>query len=954
MKFGHFSDTAREYVITTPRTPLPWINYLGSEAFFSLVSHTAGGYSFYRDAKLRRITRYRYNNVPADSNGRYYYIKDGDTVWNPGWQPTQTELDSYECRHGLGYSIITGKKNSLTAKLELFVPVGDNCEIDRLVLTNESDVPKSFTIFSYLEFCLWNAVDDSTNFQRNFSTGEVEVEGSTIYHKTEYRERRNHYALFTVNTPIDGFDTSRDAFLGAWRSNANPEVVENGRCTNSVAHGWAPVGVHQVNVTLQPGESRSLIFVLGYIENPEDEKWAAPGVINKTRAQAMAARYATDAQVDAALARLHDHWNNLLSTYSVKSSDEKLDRMVNTWNQYQCMVTFNMSRSASYYESGTGRGMGFRDSCQDLLGFVHLIPARARERILDIAATQFPDGSAYHQYQPLTKKGNMDIGSGFNDDPLWLIAAVYAYLGETGDYSILDETVDFDNDHSLAQPLLEHLRRSFGYLRTHKGPHGLPLIGRADWNDCLNLNCFSKEPGESFQTTGPSEGPVAESVFIAGMYVKYGNAFAEILDATGHADEAAAVLAEVAEMEHTVLTAGWDGRWFRRAYDAYGHVVGGEVCGEGKIFIEPQGMCVMAGIGVKTGEAVTALQSVKEKLDTKYGIVLLQPAYTKYHLELGEISSYPPGYKENAGIFCHNNPWVSCAETVVGHGDRAFEIYKKTCPAYIEDISEIHRTEPYVYSQMVAGRDAATLGEAKNSWLTVRLLPQSSSPQWAAAFSVRSLYTGVLLHEPENSPTLLRAQQNKGVFFVCSLSGMVIPRAFFCIDRKHDHQRTEGISWVGNLNGVCIGPIPKFLSDMRHGMPAGGKDVIVPFPKAALNTPAIAVDMVAGPEKRQLSAQAPHIIILTCVELKLGHPCKYLFFDAANRAARRIKDSQAMPPGKLTLDHKQGIPIFIVNIIAVEPGEHPLLEKHLHCVSSLHFPAQYLLPSSHLLALCLL
>ena len=954
MKFGHFSDSAREYVITTPRTPLPWINYLGSEAFFSLVSHTAGGYSFYRDAKLRRITRYRYNNVPADSNGRYYYIKDGDTVWNPGWQPTQTELDSYECRHGLGYSIITGKKNSLTAKLELFVPVGDNCEIDRLVLTNESDVPKSFTVFSYLEFCLWNAVDDSTNFQRNFSTGEVEVEGSTIYHKTEYRERRNHYALFTVNTPIDGFDTSRDAFLGAWRSNANPEVVENGRCTNSVAHGWAPVGVHQVNVTLQPGESRSLIFVLGYIENPEDEKWAAPGVINKTRAQAMAARYATDAQVDAALARLHDHWNNLLSTYSVKSSDEKLDLMVNIWNQYQCMVTFNMSRSASYYESGTGRGMGFRDSCQDLLGFVHLIPARARERILDIAATQFPDGSAYHQYQPLTKKGNMDIGSGFNDDPLWLIAAVYAYLGETGDYSILDESVDYDNDHSLAQPLLEHLRRSFGYLRTHKGPHGLPLIGRADWNDCLNLNCFSKEPGESFQTTGPSEGPVAESVFIAGMYVKYGNQFAEILDSTGHTDEAAAVRAEVAEMEHTVLTAGWDGSWFRRAYDAFGHVIGGEECEEGKIFIEPQGMCVMAGIGVNTGEAVTALQSVKDKLDTKYGIVLLQPAYTKYHLELGEISSYPPGYKENAGIFCHNNPWVSCAETVVGHGDRTFEIYKKTCPAYIEDISEIHRTEPYVYSQMVAGRDAATLGEAKNSWLTVRLLPQSSSPQWAAAFSVRSLYTGVLLHEPENSPTLLRAQQNKGVFFVCSLSGMVIPRAFFCIDRKHDHQRAEGISWVGNLNGVCIGPIPKLLGDMRHGMPAGGKDVIVPFPKAALNTPAIAVDMVAGPEKRQLSAQAPHIIILTCVELKLGHPCKYLFFDAANRAARRIKDSQAMPPGKLTLDHKQGIPIFIVNIIAVEPGEHPLLEKHLHCVTSLHLPAQYLLPASHLLALCLL
>ena len=718
MKFGHFDDDAREYVITTPRTPLPWINYLGSEAFFSLVSHTAGGYSFYKDAKLRRITRYRYNNVPADSNGRYYYIKEGSTIWNPGWQPTQTELDFYECRHGLGYSIITGKKNRLAARLELFVPVGDNCEIDRLVLTNESDAPKSFTVFSYVEFCLWNAVDDSTNFQRNFSTGEVEVEGSTIYHKTEYRERRDHYALYTVNAPVDGFDTSRDAFLGAWRSNANPEVVEKGACTNSHAHGWAPVGVHQINVTLNPGESRSLIYILGYIENPQEEKWTAPGVINKTRAHELMARYATDAQVDEALAKLHAHWNTLLSTYMVRSSDEKLDRMVNIWNQYQCMVTFNMSRSASYYESGTGRGMGFRDSCQDLLGFVHLIPARARERILDIAATQFPDGSAYHQYQPLTKKGNMDVGSGFNDDPLWLIAAVYAYLGETGDMSILDEQVDFDNDHTLAQPLLEHLRRSFGYLTTHKGPHGLPLIGRADWNDCLNLNCFSDTPGESFQTTGPSEGPVAESVFIAGMYVKYGNEFAEILEATGHADEAAAVRKEVAGMEHAALTAGWDGKWFRRAYDAYGHVVGGQECEEGQIFIEPQGMCVMAGIGVDTGEAVTALQSVQTRLDTKYGIVLLQPAYTKYHLELGEISSYPPGYKENAGIFCHNNPWVSCAETVVGHGDRAFEIYKKTCPAYIEDISEIHRTEPYVYSQMVAGCDAATFGEAKNSWLT--------------------------------------------------------------------------------------------------------------------------------------------------------------------------------------------------------------------------------------------
>ena len=475
---------------------------------------------------------------------------------------------------------------------------------------------------------------------------------------------------------------------------------------------------NSISRSFAPGEEQSFIIGFGYIENPEDEKWAAPGIINKAAARAMQQNYSTDEQFDAAFSKLKEFWDTLLSGFSVSSGDEKLDRMVNTWNQYQCMVTFNMSRSASYFESGLGRGMGFRDSCQDLLGFVHMIPERARERILDIAATQFPDGSAYHQYQPLTKKGNLAVGSGFNDDPLWLIAGTDAYLRETGDYSILDEITAFDSDFSNAQPLMEHLRRSFNFTREHLGPHGLPLIGRADWNDCLNLNCFSAHPGESFQTTGPSEGPVAESVFIAGMFVKYGRAYAEICRHIGLVEEAQDAEQSVAEMEKTVLSAGWDGEWFIRAYDAFGAPVGSKVCDEGQIFIEPQGMCIMAEIGKETGEAEKALQSVQDRLDTKYGIVLNQPAYTGYRLNLGEISSYPPGYKENAGIFCHNNPWIVCAETVVGHGDRAFELYKKTCPAYIEDISEIHRTEPYVYSQMIAGKDAPTFGEAKNSWLT--------------------------------------------------------------------------------------------------------------------------------------------------------------------------------------------------------------------------------------------
>ncbi|MBE5951596.1 MAG: glycosyl transferase [Lachnospiraceae bacterium] len=718
MQFGYFDDSAREYVITTPKTPLPWINYLGTNEFFSLISNTCGGYSFYKDAKLLRLTRYRYNNVPYDNNGKYYYIKDGDTIWNPGWQPTKTPLDSYECRHGIGYSRFTSSKNGVTASVLAFVPTRDNCEINHLTITNTSDAAKELTLFSYVEWCLWNADDDMKNFQRLLSCGEVEIKGSTLYHKTEYRERRNHYAMFSVNHPIDGFDTIRDDFLGMYNGVDHPEVVEAGKAKNTVASGWSPIASHQINITLQPGETKTFVFVLGYLENPQEEKWEAHNVINKKPAEAMLAKYQTDADVEAALAELKAYWEDLLSRYSVESKDDKVNRMVNIWNQYQCMVTFNMSRSASYYESGIGRGMGFRDSCQDLLGFVHLIPDRARERIIDIASTQFEDGSAYHQYQPLTKKGNADIGGGFNDDPLWLIAGTSAYVRETGDTSILKENVPFDNDWTKATPLLNHLKRSFDFIVTHKGPHNLPLIGRADWNDCLNLNCFSEHPGESFQTFGPSEGPVAESVFIAGMFVKYGEEYAELCELMGDEKEAAYAREEVKKMYDAILKDGWDGDWFVRAYDAYSHKVGSKECEEGQIFIEPQGFCVLAGVGVEEGLAKKALDSVKEKLDTKYGIMILQPAYTKYHLELGEVSSYPPGYKENAGIFCHNNPWVSIAETVLGRGDRAFEIYKKTCPAYVEEISEIHRTEPYVYSQMIAGADAKFHGEAKNSWLT--------------------------------------------------------------------------------------------------------------------------------------------------------------------------------------------------------------------------------------------
>ena len=718
MKYGFFDDKAREYVITNPRTPFPWINYLGSQEFFTIISNTAGGYSFFRDARLRRITRFRYNNVPLDMGGKYFYIRDRDTIWSPGWKPVKTDLDSYECHHGLGYTRLVGRKNDLEADALYFVPVDFRGEVQKLSLRNHGKLAKTFKLFSFVEWSLWNALDDMTNFQRNLSTGEVEIEGSAIYHKTEYKERRNHYAFYSVNAPISGFDTDRDSFIGIYNGFENPEAVTDGKSRNSVAHGWSPVASHYVQVELRPGEEKEFVFLLGYVENAQEEKFESKGVINKKIARDMMDAVATSEKVERMFADLRSYWDNLLSIFRVESRDERLDRMVNIWNQYQCMVTFCMSRSASYFESGIGRGMGFRDSNQDIIGFVHQIPEKAKERILDIAATQLEDGGAYHQYQPLTKKGNNEIGGNFNDDPLWLILSTSAYIKETGDWSILDERVPFDNDPSTARPLLEHLGRSFFHVANNLGPHSLPLIGRADWNDCLNLNCFSNNPDESFQTTENRKGGTAESVFIGGMFILYGGEYVSILRKLNRDAEADEAERFIQNMKSAIDAAGWDGEWFVRAYDYFGKKVGSNENEEGQIFIEPQGMCVMAGVGLNDGRAKKALHSVKKRLDCDYGIVLLNPAFTKYHIEYGEISTYPAGYKENAGIFCHNNPWIMIAETMLGNGDQAFEYYRKIAPCYLEDISELHKMEPYVYPQMIAGKDAFVPGEAKNSWLS--------------------------------------------------------------------------------------------------------------------------------------------------------------------------------------------------------------------------------------------
>jgi len=711
--YGHFDAVQREYVITEPLTPLPWINYLGGKALHAIVSNTGGGYSFYRDAKLRRLTRYRYDSVPLDSSGKYLYIADGDAAWNPGFRPTRTALDLYECRHGLGYTRFRAARAGLAADLLVFVADEDDAELQVLTLRNDTSTAKSLKVFSYVEWCLWNAEDDASNLQRNLSLAECFVNGSMICHVTGYRERRAHYAFHLTNRAVEGFDTDRSSFLGAYGDAANPEAVRAGRSGDSHVNGWWPIASLSVPVSLKPGESDTIVFATGFAENATAEKWSRDGSPNVAAARRLLARLKDADHVERAFATHRNRWETRLNALQVSTPDPRLNELVNTWNPYQCMVTFQLARSASLFETGRGRGIGFRDSNQDCLGVVHIVPDEVRERLIHLAATQKSDGSAYHQYQPLTRTGNSDIGGGFNDDPLWLVLGAAAYVRETGRIDLLDTAVPFEDVPAGGATMRDHLEASLRHTLDRLGEHGLPLIGRADWNDCLNLNAHSTDPDESFQTAPMRSNSRAESVMIAALFVLAAREYASLADASS-ADEfraAAGAMAKAVELH------GWDGEWFLRAYDHAGEPVGSRSNEEGQIFLEPQALCAMAGIGAAAGLVDRALRSVAERLGTPYGIRLLDPPYRSYRVELGEISTYLPGYKENGSVFCHTNPWVIIAEALRGRSDRAMQVLRAIAPTW-QVHPDTRRTEPYVYAQMVAGPQAAKPGEAKNSWLT--------------------------------------------------------------------------------------------------------------------------------------------------------------------------------------------------------------------------------------------
>lgn len=740
MRFGCFADENLEYVIDKPTTPLPWINYLGEKKYCALISNTAGGYSFYTDPRERRILRYRYDNVPMDQGGRYIYIKDdkkGD-FYSPTWQPVRKKLEKYQCRHGLGYTAIASLYNSIKTRITYFVPLDEDLEVWHMEIENKDSKTREITIFSYVEFCLWDAVDDSTNFQRTWSIGKAHCEGSTIIHDTLHESWVDTLAFFGTSEKIDSFDCQRREFLGnnGYNSLDKPKAVVDGKCTNSEAVGWAPIGAHCIKIKLKPNQKKDIIFVLGVAPTSQSAKLK---VKKFTKLQV----------VQAELKKLKEYWKDLLSKIKVETPEPEVNSMLNIWNQYQCMQTFNWSRYASYYEAGIGRGMGFRDSNQDTLGFVHMIPKEVRNRILKLAALQFEEGDTYHQYSPITGKGAL---YGYSDDPLWLIVSTANYIKNTGDWKILDEMIPFAEKETMIPSqqghhnhvnlklqtsnlkkakkatLYEHLKQAILFVWKNVGPHGLPKSGFADWNDCINM-------------IGPKGN--AESVFTAELFVYTAKEMMHLANHKKDKKNKGFYDSAATQMTDRINVHAWDGNWYLRAFTDNGKPLGTAKDSEGKIFLETQPWAVMAGLS-DDDRAKACMDSVNAKLATKYGIKLLDPPFYGFRPELGEISTYPPGLKENASVFCHPNPWAVIAECILGRAEKAFAHYKAILPSVQNDSVEVRRTEPYVYCQMVAGPDHKDFGEGKNSWLT-----GSAAWNFHAAISwiigVRPEYNGLLI-----------------------------------------------------------------------------------------------------------------------------------------------------------------------------------------------------------------
>lgn len=693
MQYGYFDRKAREYVITRPDTPTPWINYIGSGKYGGIVTNTGGGYSFHRDPQNRRITRYRYNNLPMDRPGRYIYVRDRITgeYWNPGYQPVQRKLDAYRCRHGMGYTVIEGEYRGIAADVTYFVPDDRDFEIWLVHIRNLGHTERKLQVFSYSEFCFWDAVKDQQNVDwvQQINQGRYN-DGIITWHPHHFD---SECAFFATNAEINSFDTNLEAFIGRYRCESNPIAVETGACSNSISYRMNGVGAFCIDLDLKAREEKEIIFILGYTDDKRTIRDEIQSYLNVDYAK-------------EALARLKDYWEEYLDNLYAETPDEDMNLFVNTWNQYQCKITFNWSRFVSMYQLGLGRGMGTRDSAQDTLGVMHSIPEQASELLKKLIHCQYTDGRVYHLFFPLTGEG----GEGdapivkydwYSDDHLWLPLAVNAYLKETGNFEFLNSIVLY-NDNKTEDTVWEHLKKAMEFTYNHRGPHNLALIGRADWNDTLNLDLGNG---------------IAESVFTSMLFCRAALEMIEIAEYTGEKELARMYRNWYEEMKKAINESCWDGEWYVRAFDDDGNVMGSKNCEYGKIFINSQPWAVLSQVAPEE-YAGKCLGSVYQHLNTKYGIVKVYPAYPKYDPKIGGMTTFPPGAKENGGIFAHTNPWVMIAECLMGNGNRAYEYYTQILPARRNDDVDLFEVEPYVYCQNILGKEHPQFGTGRNSWLT--------------------------------------------------------------------------------------------------------------------------------------------------------------------------------------------------------------------------------------------
>ncbi|MFX0016254.1 MAG: GH36-type glycosyl hydrolase domain-containing protein [Promethearchaeota archaeon] len=692
MSYGNFSSDEKEYVITKPDTPTPWINYLSNSNYCAMISNTGGGYSFHIDPRDRRILRYRYNNIPMDRPGRYIYIRDNQTseFWSPTWQPILMNLDEYQCRHGLGYTIIKSRYKGVNTKITYFVPLTDDLEIWMFTIKNNTDGHKDFSIFSYAEFCLWRALGDQNDLQYIQNVAVANYDENGIFYSLF--DLSTKFAFFASNSNITGYDCDREAFVGPYHSEANPIRVEKGKCSNSHALGGNPIAATSSDITLIPQEEKTIIYLLGVAKEKKEGK-------------ELIRKYSSQEMVHIEFQKLKTYWKNYLEAFQANTPDKNFNLMLNVWNPYQCKITFDWSRYVSFYETGIGRGMGFRDSNQDAMAIAHVLPKRVRMRLLDLTQNQFESGKVYHVFFPLTRKGSFPeyINKDrlfFSDDHLWLILAVSDYIKESGDMSILDEEIPYI-EGSMAS-VYDHLKQALVFTQNNLGNHKLPLIGTADWNDTLSL---------------PGPNNASESVWVGMQFHKALLSMSEIAERYNQIDDAISFRRTSQRLKDNINKVAWDGRWYIRAFTDTGEPVGSAKCEEGQIFLNSQTWAIISGIA-SNDRAHLAMDAVREYLNTDYGIKLFTPGYTRFYPKLGGITTFPPGLKENASIFCHTNPWAIIAESILGRADFAYEYWQKIAPTTKNNISHIHFTEPYVYSQMITSPDHPKFGMAKNSWLT--------------------------------------------------------------------------------------------------------------------------------------------------------------------------------------------------------------------------------------------